>query len=141
MQTLYHWAMKPLGTGQMRKLQTFLSPAYIIYFRENINFEKLGYVSIKYRYYWNVIAAHNSSTINQKRRCHIKLNQYACDNNHNYNKILKSDWFLARSVWAQAAEVSNNKLSNDMVSKHQNSRAVHLTGFLLHYIPKTLSQN
>ena len=39
---------------------------------------------------------------------------------HNYNKILESDRFLARSIFrwirARAAEVSANKLSNNKVS-------------------------
>ena len=38
---------------------------------------------------------------------------------HNYNKILESDWFLARPIFyqigARAAKVSNNKLSNNKV--------------------------
>ena len=39
--------------------------------------------------------------------------------NHNYNKILDSDWFLARPIFyqigARAAKVSNNKVSNNKV--------------------------
>ena len=39
--------------------------------------------------------------------------------NHNYNKILESDWFLARPIFyqigARAAKVSNNKVSNNKV--------------------------
>ena len=39
--------------------------------------------------------------------------------NHNYNKILESDWFLARPIFyqigARAAKVSNNKGSNNKV--------------------------
>ena len=37
----------------------------------------------------------------------------------NYNKILESDWFLARPIFyqigARAAKVSNNKVSNNKV--------------------------
>ena len=43
--------------------------------------------------------------------------------NHNYNKILESDWFLARPIFdqigARAAEVSNNKVSNNKVSNNK----------------------
>ena len=39
--------------------------------------------------------------------------------NHNYNKILESDWFLARPIFyqigARAAKESNNKVSNNKV--------------------------
>ena len=39
--------------------------------------------------------------------------------NHNYNKILDSDWLLARPIFyqigARAAKVSNNKVSNNKV--------------------------
>ena len=37
----------------------------------------------------------------------------------NYNKILESDWFLARPIFyqigARAAKVSNNKVSNNKI--------------------------
>ena len=43
--------------------------------------------------------------------------------NHNYNKILESDWFLARPIFyqigARAAKVSNNKVSNNKVSNNK----------------------
>ena len=48
-----------------------------------------------------------------------------CDiwNNHNYNKILESDWFLARPIFyqigARAAKVTNNKVSNYKVSSNK----------------------
>ena len=45
--------------------------------------------------------------------------------NHNYNKILESDWFLARPIFyqigARAAKVSNNKVSNNKVSNNKVS--------------------
>jgi hypothetical protein len=43
--------------------------------------------------------------------------------NHNYNKILDSDWLLARPIFyqigAHAAKVSNNKVSNNKVSNNK----------------------
>ena len=43
--------------------------------------------------------------------------------NHNYNKILDSDWLLARPIFyqigAHAAKVSNNKVSNNKVSNNE----------------------
>ena len=48
-----------------------------------------------------------------------------CINNHNYNKILESDWFLARPIFyqigARAAKVSKNKVSNNKVSNNKVS--------------------
>ena len=51
-----------------------------------------------------------------------------CDDigyNHNYNKILDSDWLLARPIFyqigARAAKVSNNKVSNNKVSNNKVS--------------------
>ena len=45
--------------------------------------------------------------------------------NHNYNKILDSDWLLARPIFyqigARAAKVSNNKVSNNKVSNNKVS--------------------
>ena len=45
--------------------------------------------------------------------------------NHNYNKILESDWFLARPIFyqigARAAKVSNNEVSNNKVSNNKVS--------------------
>ena len=39
--------------------------------------------------------------------------------NHNYNKILESDWCLAHPIFyqigARAAKVSNNKVSNNKI--------------------------
>ena len=47
------------------------------------------------------------------------------NSNHNYNKILESDWFLARPIFyqigARAAKVSNNKVSNNKVSNNKVS--------------------
>lgn len=45
--------------------------------------------------------------------------------NHNYNKILDSDWLLARPIFyqigARAAKVSNNKVSNNKVFNNKVS--------------------
>jgi len=45
--------------------------------------------------------------------------------NHNYNKILDSDWLLARPIFYQigacVAKVSNNKVSNNKVSNNKVS--------------------
>ena len=49
--------------------------------------------------------------------------RYSNTTNHNYNKILESDWFLARPIFyqigARAAKVSNNKVSNNKVSNNK----------------------
>ena len=50
-----------------------------------------------------------------------EISSEVCSNNinHNYNKILESDWFLARPIFyqigARVAKVSNNKVSNNKV--------------------------
>ena len=55
--------------------------------------------------------------------CYVLRSFFSCAQNnminHNYNKILESDWFFARPIFyqigARAAEVSNNKVSNNKV--------------------------
>ena len=62
--------------------------------------------------------------------------------NHNYNKFLESDWFLARPIFyqigARAAKVSNNKVSNNKVSNNKVSnnkvRVVRMRALLIWFL-------
>ena len=65
--------------------------------------------------------------------------------NHNYNKILESDWFLARPIFyqigARAAKVSNNKVSNNKVSNNKMSnnkvRVLRMRAFFIWFLVVT----
>ena len=65
--------------------------------------------------------------------------------NHNYNKILESDWFLARPIFyqigARAAKVSNNKVSNNKVSNNKVSnnkvRVLHMRALFIWFLVVT----
>ena len=60
--------------------------------------------------------------------------------NHNYNKILESDWFLARPIFyqigARAAKVSNNKVSNNKVSNNK-VRVLHMLALFIWFLVVT----
>ena len=60
--------------------------------------------------------------------------------NHNYNKILESDWFLARPIFyqigARAAKVSNNKVSNNKVSNNK-VRVLHMRALFIWFLVVT----